>query len=199
MAGGIKKKSSLRNKSERKSQLANKISQFKQEAQSQSQSAANGAYHENPLLKIAKTTKKQKQQEKSDKFIDTLVNKVTFNTSGNLSKSSLRRKKRKEKEHLKPKMDDLLHNLPTEDTEAASASRGGVTRLVTHKAQKAQDNKYLESNKSNLNKPNPTKRRGYKQIMKEENKNFSSVLKNPQFRALPFDALKNAIKQNMEK
>ena len=139
------------------------------------------------MLKIARTTKKQKQQEKSDKFINKLVNKVTFNTSGSISKSSLRRQKRKEKEQLKPKMDELLLSLPVGEDITPK-----LTKLV-----KTSTNEFVDLKKSNSNRPNPTKTTGHKKIMIEEHKNFGNVLKNPEFRKSPFDALKNAIKQNM--
>ncbi|KAI5969422.1 SLX9 [Candida margitis] len=180
----IKKKSTLRDKSQRKSQLANKISEFKESSQPQDEPD----YHENPLLKIAKTTKKQKQQEKSDKFINNLVNKVTFNTSGSISKSSLRRQKRKQREQLKPKMDELLSSLPTGEEPQTKS-----TRLVQMPKTEFVDN----TTKTKSNKPNPTKTTGHKKIMIEEHKNFGNVLKNPEFRKSPFDALKSAIKQNM--
>ncbi|KAI5958223.1 SLX9 [Candida theae] len=180
----IKKKSSLRDKSQRKSQLANKITEFKE-----SQHTNEPGYHENPLLKLAKTTKKQKQQEKSDQFINKLANKVTFNTGAGISKSSLRRRKRKEKEQLKPKMDELLLSLPTGD-DAESKS----TKLI-----KSSPTEFVDSKKTKKksNAPNPTKTTGLKKIMIEEHKNFGNVLKNPEFRKSPFDALKSAIKQNM--
>ena len=140
------------------------------------------------MLKLAKATKKQKQQEKSDQFINKLANKVTFNINGGISKSSLRRRKRKEKEQLKPKMQDLLLSLPAgEDLES---------KLT--KVSKASTNEYVDvKKKNNHNAPNPTKITGHKKIMIEEHKNFGNVLKNPEFRKSPFDALKSAIKQNM--
>ncbi|CAI5757692.1 unnamed protein product [Candida verbasci] len=184
---GIKKKSSLRDKSNsRKAHLSSKISEFRNDT-----TPNDDTYHENPMLKLAKTTKKEKQQNKSDKFINHLMNKSTFNTSGTISKSALRRKKRKEKEQLKPKMNELLMNLPTDGNEINEQDK--VTKIV-----RPNSTEYIKSSKLNLNRPNPTKSTGLKQIMKEEHKNFNNVLTNPDFRASPFDALKNAIKQNMK-
>lgn len=202
----------MRGKIERKEQLANKISEFKLQFEPSKQDQEE--YHENPLLKLAKTTKKQKQQEKSDRFINQLVNKVTFNTSGNISKSALRRRKRKEKEQLKPKMDELFKSLPTdiENSNDNSESKSKLvnkivdSRLVGAKKSAHNNNNnnqvdmetFVDSKKVNLNKPNPVKATGYKRIMQEESKTFNEVLKNPQFRASPFDALKAAIQQNMK-
>lgn len=208
----------MRGKIERKEQLANKISEFKLQFEPSKQDQEE--YHENPLLKLAKTTKKQKQQEKSDRFINQLVNKVTFNTSGNISKSALRRRKRKEKEQLKPKMDELFKSLPT-DIENSNDNSESKSKLVNkivdsrlvgakksaHNNSNNTNNKnnnqvdmetFVDSKKVNLNKPNPVKATGYKRIMQEESKTFNEVLKNPQFRASPFDALKAAIQQNMK-
>lgn len=208
----------MRGKIERKEQLANKISEFKLQFEPSKQDQEE--YHENPLLKLAKTTKKQKQQEKSDCFINQLVNKVTFNTSGNISKSALRRRKRKEKEQLKPKMDELFKSLPT-DIENSNDNSESKSKLVNkivdsrlvgarksaHNNSNNTNNKnnnqvdmeiFVDSKKVNLNKPNPVKATGYKRIMQEESKTFNEVLKNPQFRASPFDALKAVIQQNMK-
>lgn len=121
----------MRDKSQRKSQLASKISELKG-----SQQHIGYEYHENTLLKIAKTTKKQKQQDKSDQFINKLVNKVTFNTSGGISKSSLRRQKRKEKEQLKPKMDELLLTLPVGEETGSK-----LTKLVRSSIEEFVDTK----------------------------------------------------------
>ena len=63
---------------------------------------------------MLQTTKKEKQKTKSSDFNEKILSKVSFNLSGGISKSSTRRRKRKAKENLKPKMDDLLLSLPTE-------------------------------------------------------------------------------------
>ncbi|EGW33122.1 uncharacterized protein SPAPADRAFT_60434 [Spathaspora passalidarum NRRL Y-27907] len=145
------------------------------------------------MLKLAKTSKKEKQQTKSNNFTAKLMNKVTFNTSNNLSKSALRRKKRREKEQLKPKMDELFSSLPETSTNT-DITNNTTTKIVTASSGEG----FIKSSKSNLNKPNPSKSSGFKQILKDEHKNFNNVLKNPQFRTSPFDALRNAIQQNMK-
>ncbi|RLV95768.1 Glucan 13-beta-glucosidase [Spathaspora sp. JA1] len=182
---GIKKKSTLRDKS-KKTNIASKITQFKHES--------NDTYHENPMLKLAKISKKEKQQTKTNNFTTKLMNKVTFNTSNNLSKSSIRRKKRRDKEQLKPKMDELFSSLPEVTT-----TDKATTKIVTSSGTSGGASEgYIKSSKSKLNKPNPTKSTGFTQILKNEHKNFNNVLKNPQFRTSPFDALRNAIQQNMK-
>lgn len=172
--------------------MASKISEFRQEQQA---TTPQDSYHENPLLKLAKTTKKEKQQTKSANFTNKLLNKVTFNISSGISKSSNRRRKRKEKEQLKPKMDDLLSSLQetitTTTTTDDSNKNNKTTNVFTSK-------EYIKSSKGNLNKPNPIKSTGYMTIMKQEHENFNNVLKSSEFRASPFDALRNAIQQNMK-
>ncbi|KAK6464068.1 ribosome biogenesis protein SLX9 [Scheffersomyces coipomensis] len=174
---GIKKKTSLRDKTNKKASLANKISEFKHEVQDGSES-----FHENPMLKLSKITKREKQQSKSDAFNRRLSNKITFNTSNSISKSSLRRQKKKAKEELKPKMNELLLSLP---------STSGVVKG------KNEDEKAFIAKKS-LNKPNANKRTGHQRILIQENKNFKNVLTNSEFKASPFSALKNVIQQNLQ-
>ncbi|KAG2734452.1 hypothetical protein G9P44_002458 [Scheffersomyces stipitis] len=193
MAGGIRKKTSLRDKSSRKSGLASKISEFKQ--QSTIDNGQDEHFHENPLLKLSKISKKEKQQQKTDTFNQKLLHKVTFNTSSNISKSAVRRRKRKEKEQLKPKMDELLTSLP-DDMFAPTAASTTTIRRATKTGEATSG--YVKSTKANLNLPNANKATGHKQILKQENKNFTNVLKNPEFRQSPFSALKNAIKENLQ-
>ncbi|EMG50577.1 hypothetical protein G210_2150 [Candida maltosa Xu316] len=172
---GIKKKSSLRDKSFKKSQLA-KVSEFKQEL-AESQEPQQEEYHENPFLKLAKSTKREKQQVKSENF----TNKI-LQGERTISKSSLRRRKRKERENLKPKLNDLLSNLP--DDTSKQEGTGTETRLFIKKVKKSE------------NKPNPTKASGIKQIFKQESALFKTALQN---RDDKFSSLREMIQQNMKK
>lgn len=140
----------------------------------------NDSYHENPFLKLLKVSKKDKQQEKSDIFVKKI--EVSGNTTGGISKSALRRRKRKSKEELKPKMNELLTSLDVDTS---------TTKIV--------ERKFVESSKVNKNLPNAAKRTGHLKILSQENKNFNQVLQNPQFRTSPFDALKQAISNNLKK
>lgn len=153
----------------------NKISEF-------SETQDDSSYHENPFLKLLKVSKKDKQQEKSTTFAKKI--EVNGNTSGGISKSSLRRRKRKAKEELKPKMNELLMSLdePTNKNVKIVEKAG-----------------FIASSKTNKNLPNAAKRTGHSKILSQENKNFSSVLQNPKFRTSPFNALKEAIAQNLGK
>lgn len=177
---GIKKKSSLRDKASKKSQLA-KVNEFKQElAQTEpTTTQLDPNYHENPFLKLAKSTKKEKQQIKSDNFVNKLVLGET-----RISKSALRRRKRKAKEQLKPKLDDLLLNLPDEDD---NNDKIGST--------KKEDTKLFINKVKRENKPNPTKASGIKQILKQESVMFKTALQN---RDSNFASLKSMIQQNLQ-
>lgn len=169
----MSKKSSLRSKAIKKASLNNKIAQFKQESNSDQEQ-----YHDNPMLKLAKQTKKEKREIKSQSFNEKLSKKVVFNTSSSISKSSRRRQNRKQKEQLTPKMLDLLTNLPS-------------TNIVPTKKTTST---FVEPTVKNSNKPNAAKISGHKKILEIENINFQNVLKNDSFRSSPFDTLRAAIK-----
>lgn len=120
--------------------------------------------HENPFLKLSKVLKKDKQQERSHTF----TRKV--GAASAISKSALRRRKRRARDELKPQMAELLTTL--EETPAVSAKP------------------------ANRNQPNAAKHTGHRRILEQEGKNFSAVLQSPHFRATPFEALKAAIAKN---
>jgi ribosome biogenesis protein SLX9 len=126
-------------------------------------------HHENPFLKLSKVLKKDKQQERSQTF----TRKV--GAASAVSKSALRRRKRRARDELKPQMAELLTTL--EETPAVSG--------------------YVDTAKpANRNQPNAAKHTGHRRILEQEGKNFSAVLQSPQFRATPFAALKAAIAKN---
>lgn len=132
---------------------------------------------ENPLLKLLKVSKKEKQQAKSEDFTKRLLAKTTFNTSGKISKSAQKRKNRREKEQIK--MDAILTSLPEVKAEPRKTT-------VFHPS----------ANPKNL--PNPQKHTGHTKLLQAENKRFSLVLQNDQFTKSPFAALRDAISQNMK-
>lgn len=117
-------------------------------------------------------------------------------TAGLISKSALRRRKRRAREELKPKMDDLLSNLPTSN---APDDAHTVSSNTDEKDKSTQESShtYLEA-KSPRNLPNATKQSGYSRIMATEHKHFNSVLQNHQFKSSPFSALRDAISQNLD-
>ncbi|KGQ89218.1 ribosome biogenesis protein SLX9 [Candida albicans P94015] len=199
---GIKKKSSLRDKSSKRSQ-SDRVSQFKQELANDnnknvtpnseitfSSSSSSSSYHENPFLRLAKSTKKEKQQVKSDKFVNRLIGDST-----KISKSSLRRKKRKAREQLKPKLDDLLSNLPSTNNEKEEESNNNQVKEEGEKEDKNTHTKFITKISQN-HIPNPTKASGIKQIMKQESITFTNALKT---RDSNFSSLKSMIQQNLQK
>lgn len=133
-------------------------------------------FHENPFLKLLKTTKKEKQYEKSASF----QNSIASGSFSGISKSALRRRKRKAKQQLKPKMEDLLTTITDE--------------IETQPSESAQ---YIASSKGRENLPNAANKSGRSVIMRQEHDKFNHVLQDATFRNLPFAALKNAIANNM--
>lgn len=161
----------------KKSSLVDKISQFRQEGET------SEPRHENPLLRLLKETKKEKSREKSKDFTERLMKKTTFNLSLGVSKSALRRQKRKEREQLKPRMEDMLSSLPMDELEAAS-ERG-----------KAQ---FVEKKPKRINEPNPQKQGGHAKLLDTENTRFNRILRDEQFKETPFATLKQAIARNLQ-
>ena len=131
-------------------------------------------FEENPFLKLLTVTKKDKQLNKSKTFND----RIGLNPSDQISKSALRRRKRKAKESLKPKMEDLLDMLPeTGDNN---------------------DDKYVSVKPVHVNEPNVLNRRGHAVVFKQENHHFNSILKDQQFRASPFSTLRQVISKGID-
>lgn len=123
---------------------------------------------------------------RSNQFNEKVLSKLTFNLSGGVSKSALRRRKRKEKEQLKPKMDDLWLSLPEK-----------TVKIVETKKNEG-DVSYVQVFSKPTNAPNPQKQKGNVRLLKEESQHFSQVLQNQEFKTTPFSALKLAISQNMK-
>ncbi|CAH6718696.1 ribosome biogenesis protein Slx9p [[Candida] jaroonii] len=129
-------------------------------------------YEDNPFLKLSTISKKEKQLTKAKAFNDKIVN-----TNSTVSKSALRRRKRKAKQALKPKMEELFESLPTLDD-------------------KVEEKEFVEQTTIS-NQPNALKRSGQRIIQKQEHENFNNILKNQQFRSSPFATLRQSIQQNM--
>lgn len=163
----------------KKTSISSKIAEFKAEQENVPE------YHENPLLKLLKSTKKEKQAAKTSLFNERLMSKATFNLGSGVSKSALRRRKRKEREQLKPKMDDLLLSLPE------------TVNIVDTK--KAREVKYVRDTSVPVNQPNPQKHTGHTKLLEAENKRFNQVLANREFKKSPFALLQQTISQNMGK
>ncbi|CAN3355858.1 ribosome biogenesis protein Slx9p [Diutina catenulata] len=163
---GIKKKSGLRDKVAKRN-VAAKISQYTSEAPGLAEPE-----HHNPMLKLAKTTKREKRQTKSAGFTKRMMNKAS---------AGVAKKQREQRGELTAQMDDLLSSLPAETVT--------ITRAV--------DQPFVRS-KTTRRQPNVHKRTGFKAIMTEEHANFNNVLQNREFRQSPFEALRASIKHNLE-
>ncbi|EGV64657.1 hypothetical protein CANTEDRAFT_120456 [Yamadazyma tenuis ATCC 10573] len=135
------------------------------------ESIESNPYDENPFLKLSSITKKEKQHQKTKSFTQRLAT-----TSSSVSKSALRRRKRKVKEALKPKMEELFETLPE------------VTR--------DQQTGFVPSDTPHANEPNARKKTGHQVIFKREHENFNHILQNKQFRTSPFATLKQSIQEN---
>ncbi|BAO39802.1 Ribosome biogenesis protein SLX9 [Kluyveromyces marxianus] len=145
-------------------------------------------------------TKKEKLQAKSENFISRITEQ-NKNMSG-ISKSSLRRRKRKMRDELKPKMDDLLNSLQQEgvldDEETTPGNKEEVVSVtkVTKSAAYGSVTANSTAVKGQLrkNEPNIKNQKGAKLLAKQESKRFNEVLANEAFQKSPFEALKEAIR-----
>lgn len=126
------------------------------------------------FLHAYKESKKEKLESKRTK----LLTKLTAQDAG-ISKSSLRRRKRKAKEDLKPKMQDLLDTLEDEVGKE-------TVNLVDAK-------EYIASVNKNKNTPSTKTRKGIKKVEDMERQRFGAVLKDQAFKKSPFEALRESI------
>ncbi|KAH3679161.1 hypothetical protein WICMUC_001172 [Wickerhamomyces mucosus] len=153
-----------------------------------------------------KETKKDKLLEKKNDFLNRLRKS---NDESNISKSSLRRRKRKQRDALLPKMQDLLTTLEDEvqnndenlNNEKTIADDDKIKAPKTHKSINIVDSKkYVDHQDKGFlkNLPSSRTKKGSKIIEIQEKKQFGEVLKNSQFKQSPFDALKNAIQNRIK-
>ncbi|ODV82822.1 hypothetical protein CANARDRAFT_10201 [[Candida] arabinofermentans NRRL YB-2248] len=125
-----------------------------------------------------------------------------FAASG-ISKSAIRRRKRKLRDSLKPKLDDLLDALPVD-----------VQDVTNELQQQQQQQRYVASGdisvdptasatttttKNKLNHQPNFHRKGSKLVEKMEMERFGKILKDENFKTNPFASLKEAILKNTEK
>ncbi|SCU82148.1 LADA_0C03312g1_1 [Lachancea dasiensis] len=160
-------------------------------------------------LHQARESKKDKLLSKSQSFLAKLQEKSSLN--GAISKSALRRRKRKIRDQLKPRMEDLLVSLEEDGVKGATADSSdasddensslsqvtpasgstyaGVTRVTTLKTPTESGSVTLKKNQ-----PSIRNQRGAKQLVQQESVRFQDVLQNKQFQQNPFAALKEVIK-----
>jgi ribosome biogenesis protein SLX9 len=129
------------------------------------------AVSDNPFLRQQKTTKKEKREQKRSNLQEKVVS-----MGGRISKSSVRRQKRKQKQQLTSNLSDLLGSLPVETV--------------------ANDNNGFVAPKPIDPSANAKKR---EKVVKEEISRFNQVLAQKAFRQSPFEALRGFIGKNIEK
>lgn len=159
-----------------------------------------------PFLKQSRITKFEKSENKSNIFKKKLnikdIEKANVDKKylsdpkqPGISKSAVRRRKRKLKEQLNTKLDDLKDILDdsmniTEDTDKNNSS---------NPFQNNDNNVSINPFKLD-HTPNPhTSLKGAKKIEKDEIKRFGLILNDTGFRQNPFESLKEAIKNNVSK
>ncbi|CEP61545.1 Slx9p LALA0_S03e05248g [Lachancea lanzarotensis] len=154
------------------------------------------------FLHQARESKKDKILNKSQSFLSKLHDNSAL--SGSISKSALRRRKRKTRDQLKPRMEDLLVSLEQDGVENATSDLANsaqeqdsmappakkVTRISRAPIPQAEAGSVL----IRKNEPSMRNQRGAKQLTGKEIDRFQSVLKNKQFQQSPFAALKEVIK-----
>lgn len=156
-------------------------------------------------------TKKDKQMNKQSAFISKIKETSSSEFAG-ISKSSVRRRKRKLRDDLKPRMQDLLTSLEqdpglktlSKDIEESRENEqindfmtdapnitpvNAVTRIVGKE-------KPLEpgSIKIKKNEPNIRNKKGARALSIKESERFMQVLKNDEFKKNTFGALRDIIK-----
>ncbi|CAL9737566.1 ribosome biogenesis protein Slx9p [Monosporozyma servazzii] len=151
-------------------------------------------------------TKKDKQLNKQSAFISKIKETASSEFAG-ISKSSIRRRKRKLRDDLKPRMEDLLTSLKQEpglqeitksieEGEHDSVPDGSHMSSVAAVTRIVSKQKPLEpgSIKIKKNEPNIRTKKGAKALSIKESQRFMQVLKNDEFKKNSFGALRDIIK-----
>ena len=163
------------------------------------------------FLHQPKETKKEKLLNRQNTFLSNLKVKSTLgdgmsaNFDG-ISKSSIRRRKRKLREELKPRMQDLLTSLEQEkdlqgiiDNTSKNINDDDVIDMDSKI--RFVDTKEIRSKKAEpgsirikKNQPNIRNQKGAKALAANETARFNQVLTNQEFQKNPFSALREVIK-----
>lgn len=149
------------------------------------------------IKKISPTSKIEEKKNKIvnkilDKTIDNDINSSVLNKPNDpnqpgISKSSIRRRKRKLRDQLRPKLTSDLFDALT------SATNAKITKDKDNNIEEI----IIEEREKLDHRPNPKNIRGEKLIEKEENKRFKNVLKDEEFRLKGLKGLKEAILLNV--
>lgn len=158
-----------------------------------------------PFLHQIRESKKDKQNNKQQNFLSRVMEKAAGQDQfAGVSKSAVRRRKRKLREDLKPKMGDLLTSLSKEedlkehvqenvDNEAAQSEvpRSKVTKIIAREGQPQVEAGFVKIRK---NEPNIRNQKGAKALSIRETTRMNDILHNASFQQNPFGALRDVIK-----
>ncbi|AET38320.1 Slx9p Ecym_2607 [Eremothecium cymbalariae DBVPG len=154
-------------------------------------------------LHQAREAKKEKQLNKSRSFLTKIREQANDNVG--ISKSALRRRKRKQRDDLKPKMQDLLLSLQDEgvldkDGNVQDGSFGPSSTVTSIKKSSGYDgihNVVAEESGTvpvKKNEPSMRTQRGAKLLAKNEAVRFAQVISDQGFKKDPFATLREVIK-----
>ncbi|KAF6011273.1 hypothetical protein HII13_002630 [Brettanomyces bruxellensis] len=179
----IKKRTSLRSKA-RKRNVADKVQGHSRIAKKEREIKSKDALL--LKLKIQKGAKSPAVQPKS-KSLDP--------RQPGISKSAVRRRKRKLKEQLTAKLSDLKSVLD-ETVEAENIQKGIISGDIP-----AGEKEGLEaiSRRKLDHRPNPTTVRGSALVEKSEIRRFKAILKEENFKKSPFASLRTSIMNNISR
>lgn len=166
------------------------------------------------FLHQPRESKKEKQQLKQSAFLSQIKEKNSNVSFEGISKSSIRRRKRKMRDDLKPKMQDLLTSLQNEEDlkDYAKSSNtdeelddffdnnnGSSKTVKIIKKSSIAETKQPGYVKIKKNEPNIRTQKGSKVLAINETKRFNDVLNNNAFKANPFGSLRELIQMKLEK
>lgn len=132
-----------------------------------------------------KESKKEKNLSRQQTFLEQIRqrNDLDPNFAG-ISKSAIRRRKRKTRDDLKPKMGELLTSLGQEED---------LKEQLEEKPEEREVTVVEEPQKKRKNEPNIKNQKGAKALSIQESERMKQVLSNSSFRQNTFGALRDVI------
>lgn len=158
------------------------------------------------FLHQPRESKKDKQLNKQKVFLNRVIEKASGQdpSFAGISKSAVRRRKRKIREDLKPKMGDLLTSLGQEDDlkqhvhsdsdSEREPKKISITKVVSKDAIGSNEPGFVRIRK---NEPNIRNQRGAKVLSIRETFRMNDILTNTEYQQDPFRALKDVIKTRL--
>lgn len=139
------------------------------------------------LDKLAEKSVKAKNETISHSLkSNSVMPKTNDPSQAGISKSAIRRRKRKLRDQLTPKLTEDLLDALTESTNATISKKNDGTEEII-----------IEERVKLDHSPNPLNKRGEMALFKIENENFKQVLKNKELRTGGLTALRNSILSNI--